>query len=123
VSVDEDITEATPLSAEQGVTAEAVVVPGLGNVVSTAYNIGSSTANNRTYTLGGFSLTTDGPWVVLIQPRQIANQELGYSDQFAVQVIRTARNAIVCRVRRLDVNSGWGQEVRLDLFVVEQRAL
>ena len=124
MSADEAITEeATPLNAEQGGVAEAVAVPGLGNVVANRYTIGASTTNNRTYTLGGFNLTTDVPRVVLIQPRQIANQELNFSDQFAVQVITTARNSIRCRVRRLDTNQGWGQEMGLDLFIVEQQAL
>jgi hypothetical protein len=45
VSADEVTTEVVaPLSAEQGDTTEAVAVPGLGNVVSQAYNVGSSTS-------------------------------------------------------------------------------
>jgi hypothetical protein len=123
VSADEVTTEVVaPLSAEQGDTTEAVAVPGLGNVVSQAYNVGSSTNSIRTFTLGGFSLN-DTPRVVLIQPRQIDNRELNFQDQFAVQVITAARDRITCRVRRLDFNQGWGQELRLDLFVVEQTAL
>jgi hypothetical protein len=123
VSADEAIAKVAPLSAEQGATEEAVFVSGLGNVVSSSYDLGPSPFNNRTYDLGQFSLTTDMPEVVLIQPRQIGNVDENFPDQFAVQVITTARDRIRCRVRRIDRDLGWGQRLRLDLFVVERRAV
>jgi hypothetical protein len=118
VSADEAIMEVAPLSAEQEVTAEAAV-PGLGNVTFEGFSVGPSNTNNRKYLLGGFNFTTDRPRVVLVQPRQGDNQDLNFPDQFSVQVITTSRNNIMCAVRRIDSDSGWGQNLRLDLFVVD----
>jgi hypothetical protein len=74
------------------------------------------------FTITGLSLTTATPSVVLFQPRQNANQDFGWSDEFAVQVITTATNQITGRVLRLDPHSGspgWGQELRLDFLIIE----
>jgi len=94
-------------------------VPGLGNVVATYCLAGSSTTQELTLTIAGFSLTTDTPAVVLIQPRQSVDQDFGFPDEFAVQVIDTSATQIVVRIRRLDSNSGWGQDLRLDIFIVD----
>jgi hypothetical protein len=118
VSAETAIEEVAPLSVEE-VTAE-VAVPGLGNAVSVAYITGPSNTNNRKYQLIGLNLTTAQPAVVLVQPRQGDNQDFNFPDQFAVQVITTSPNSIIVVVRRLDSNSGWGQNLRLDLFIVDR---
>jgi hypothetical protein len=118
MSADEDVTEVAPQSAAQEVTARAAV-PSLGNVHFEGYSVGPSTTNNRKYLFGGFNLTTDRPRVVLVQPRQGDNQDFNFPDQFAVQVITTSRTRILCAVRRIDSDAGWGQNLRLDLFVVD----
>lgn len=118
MSADEAITDVAPQSAADNVAAK-VEVSSLGNVTSDWYNIGFSDTNNRRYRLQGLSFATGTPAVVLIQPRQIGNVDEGYPDQFAVQVITTSTTSIVCRVLRIDSDYGWGQQVRLDLFVVE----
>jgi hypothetical protein len=119
VSAEAAIEEVAPLDAEE-ITAE-VAVPGLGNVTSLAYNLGPSSTNRLKVRLGSLNLTTDLPMVVLLQPRQFDNQDFNFPDQFAVQVITTARNSILVEVRRLDGTGGWGQNLRLDLLVVDRQ--
>ena len=68
----------------------------------------------------GLSLTTDVPATVLLQPRQNTNQNFGFPDQFNVMVITTARNQMLVRIERADANGGWGQDLRLDLLIVDQ---
>lgn len=118
MSADEDATEGAPQSAEPEVT-ERAAVPGLGNVTFGGYLVGPSNTNNRKYVFGGFNFTTDRPRVVLVQPRQGDNQDFNFPDQFAVQVITTSRTHILCTVRRIDSDAGWGQQLRFDLFVVD----
>ena len=67
----------------------------------------------------GLSLTTGTPAVVLVQPRQAVNQNMGWPDQYAVQVLTTSKTEIQVLVRRIDQNSGWGQSLRLDLLIVD----
>jgi hypothetical protein len=95
------------------------VVPGLGNVVATFCLAGSSSTQDLLLTITGLSLTTDTPAAVLIQTRQSANQDFGFTDEFAVQVIDTSATELLVRIHRLDQNSGWGQDLRLDLFIVD----
>jgi hypothetical protein len=95
------------------------VVPGLGNVVATYCIAGSSPYQQLNLTIIGLNLTTDMPAVVLLQPRQSANQDFGFPDEFAVQVIDTSATELQVRIRRLDSNSGWGQDLRLDIFIVD----
>jgi hypothetical protein len=100
--------------------AEArAVVPGLGNVTATYVTVAPSTSQELVVVIQGLNLTTDTPTVVLVQPRQAVNQNKGYSDEYAVQVITTSKTEIQVLVRRLDLNSGWGQNLRLDLFIVD----
>jgi hypothetical protein len=56
---------------------------------------------------------------VALQPRQNDNNENNWPDEFAVQVITTGTDHISGRVLRLDGNSGWGQELRLDFLIIE----
>jgi hypothetical protein len=118
VSAEDAITEVAVEITEETV-AEAVV-PGLGNVTAGFAVVGSSSINSPRFRITGFSLTTDRLRVVQFQPRQNDNQDFNSPDQFAVQVITTARDNIVCRVRRLDADGGWGQNLHLDLFVVDR---
>jgi hypothetical protein len=96
-----------------------VAVPGLGNVVATYVIAGPSSTQDLLLTITGLSLTTDTPAVVLLQPRQSDNQDYGFTDEFAVQVIDTSATEILVRIQRLDSNSGWGQNLRLDIFIVD----
>jgi hypothetical protein len=50
---------------------------------------------------------------------QAVNQNVGWPDEYAVQVISTSKTEIQVLVRRLDLNSGWGQSLRLDFFIVD----
>jgi hypothetical protein len=94
-------------------------VPGLGNVTATSVTLPPSTSQELLVAVKGLNLTTNTPAVVLVQPRQAVNQNLGWSDEFAVQVITTSTTEIQVLVRRLDANSGWGQNLRLDFFIVD----
>jgi hypothetical protein len=112
VSVEkEDVVQAAP----------SVAITGLGNIVSTFAFAGSSTTNQKTVVIGNLSLTTPVPACIQIQPRQSENSDQGFPDQFAVQVIETGTDHIRVRIRRLDSTSGWGQNLRLDVLVFDQR--
>ena len=81
--------------------------------------VGASNTPGLRFTITGLSLSTATPTVVLVQPRQSDDQDNGWSDEFAVQVITTAQNQITGRVQRLDnPNSGWGQDLRLDFLII-----
>jgi hypothetical protein len=95
------------------------VIPGLGNVVATFCVAGSSPTQQLVLTITGLNLRTATPAVVLLQPRQSVNLDFGFPDQFAVQVIDTSATQLLVRILRLDSNSGWGQELRLDIFIVD----
>jgi hypothetical protein len=95
------------------------VIPGLGNVVATFCVAGSSPTQQLLLTITGLNLRTATPAVVLLQPRQSVNQDFGFPDQFAVQVIDTSATQLLVRILRLDSNSGWGQQLRLDIFIVD----
>jgi hypothetical protein len=95
------------------------VIPGLGNVVATFCVAGSSPTQQLLLTITGLNLRTATPAVVLLQPRQSVNLDFGFPDQFAVQVIDTSATQLLVRILRLDSNSGWGQELRLDIFIVD----
>jgi len=69
--------------------------------------------------VGGLHLTTATPAVVLVQPRQSLNQNKGFSDEFVTQVITTSKTQIQVLVRRVDAAKGWGQNLRLDLLIVD----
>jgi hypothetical protein len=94
-------------------------VPGLANVVAAFCIAGSSPAQDLLLTITGLNLTTNTPAVVLLQPRQSANQDFGFPDEFAVQLIDTSATELLVRIQRLDGNSGWRQDLRLDIFIVD----
>lgn len=107
------------LGQRAGEAAALAAVPGLGNVTATSVTIPPSANQQLFVVVKGLNLTTDTPAVVLVQTRQAVNQNLGFSDEFAVQVVTTAKTEIQVLVRRLDLNSGWGQRLRLDFFIVD----
>jgi hypothetical protein len=108
------------LSLAGGAATPDLVVPGLGNVVTTFVDVGPNNTRDLLLTITGFSLSTDVPATVLMQPRQNANQNFGFPDQFNVMVITTARNQILVRIERADANGGWGQDLRLDILIVDR---
>jgi hypothetical protein len=107
------------LSGPVGQAEAHAVVPGLGNVTATTVTVPPSTSQEMLVVVQGLSLTTNTPAVVLVQPRQAVNQNMGWSDEYAVQVITTSKTQIQLLVRRLDLNTGWGQNLRLDLLIVD----
>lgn len=100
-----------------------VFVPGLGNVTVGFAEVGPNGDDvDFILTITGFSFTVDVPSLILFQPRQSINEDVGFPDQFAVQVLSAGRDNIVCRIRRQDDDAGptgWGQNLRLDIFVVD----
>lgn len=100
--------------------AEALAaVPGLGNVTVTSVTLPPSATQQMLVAVQGLNLTTNTPAAVLVQPRQSVNQNVAWSDEFAVQVMTTSTTEIQVLVRRLDMNSGWGQNLRLDFLIVD----
>lgn len=107
------------LGQQPGGAEAHAVVPGLGNVTATSVTLPPSASQNLLVAVKGLNLTTATPAVVLVQPRQAVNQNLGWSDEYAVQVITTSKTEIQVLVRRLDLNSGWGQNLRLDILIID----
>jgi len=96
------------------------VVPGLGNVTATSVTLQQgSSGPELLVVIQGLNLTTATPTVVLVQTRQSVNQNQGFSDEFVTQVITTSKTQIQVLVRRVDAALGWGQHLRLDLFIVD----
>jgi hypothetical protein len=109
LSLGQRTDEATALAA----------VPGLGNVTAMSVTLPPSANQDLFVVVQGLNLTTNTPAVVLVQPRQSVNQNMGWSDEFTVQVITTSTTKIQVLVRRLDANSGWAQHLRLDFFIID----
>ena len=113
----------------------AVPVPGLGNVDVGIVDVGSLSNDFSAFdfTITGFNFSTPDtiPFVILLQPRQnqfTDNQNNGFPDEFATQVIRTgfddgtSSNFIEVLITRVDPDNegqGWGQDLELDIFVIE----
>lgn len=108
------------------VTPEAFV-PGIGNVdVATVIVPAPPTGSSAVLlTITGFSFSTPTPFMIQIHPRQNPaddNVDNGFQDQFATQVISTDFNSMLVRITRIDPNAegqAWGQDLELDLFIVE----
>jgi hypothetical protein len=84
--------------------------------------VGPSPTPGLRFTITGLSLSNPlpaTPSVVAFQARQSDNQENNWPDEFAVQVIATAQDHILGRVLRVDSESGWGQQLRLDFLIIE----
>lgn len=107
------------LGQRAGQAEPLAAVQGLGNVTATSVTLPPSATQQLLVVVQGLNLTTNTPTVVLIQTRQGVNQNLNFSDEFAVQVITTSTTEIQLLVRRLDANTGWGQHLRLDILIVD----
>jgi hypothetical protein len=113
-----------------GVAPAGVPVPGLGNVDVAIVDVGPS-SGTLDFTITNFSFSTLTPFVILLQPRQnhfTDNQNNGFPDEFATQVIATgfddatSSNFIEVLITRVDPDNegqGWGQDLELDIFVIE----
>ncbi len=114
-------TSMSPIVANQakGLTPSAVV-PGLGRVANTYAIVGPSTTNEITRTITGFQFSTAEPATILLQARQSANRDFGYHVVFAVQVVETGMDHITVHIKRLDNAGGWGQNLRVDILIIEQ---
>jgi hypothetical protein len=108
-----------PVQEVQVSSQTHAVVPHLGSVTAASVTATTSTSQQRLFIVQGLNLTTKTPAVVLVQPRQADNQNNGWPDEFAVQVIATSKTEIQVLVRRLDKNEGWGQNLRLDFLIVD----
>lgn len=106
-----------PSPGQPGAAAHAVV-PGLGNVTAVSVTVAPSATQELLVVVRGLNLGTATPAVVLVQPRQSDNQNNGWTDEYAVQVVATSKTEIQVLVRRLDQDNGWGQSLRLDFFIV-----
>lgn len=108
---------------QKGIVPEAAV-PGLGNVDFGIVDVGSE-SGPVLLTVTGWSFGTSVPFLILAQPRQnqfTDNQNNGFPDQFATQVIDTTAETITFLITRVDPGAegqGWGQDLELDIFVIE----
>jgi hypothetical protein len=114
--VEEDKGETEKLTKD-GITTQFVdpnrfftgvcrVGPRSGDVTFRCFNIG---------------FTSNNPRLVLCQTRNSSADPTSYPDQFACQIIETgaADNGFVrFRIRRLDANVAWGQDLFVNLLVV-----
>src|SRR3954447_5541880 len=99
---------------------------------STFYvNVGPGEHQELTLIVWGlhFHAPHSSPASIYCQPRQSDNYDHGFPDAFACQVLSTDNawyayyNRIKVRLRRLDSNHAWGQDLRLDFVVVESANL
>ena len=114
----------------EGLAPAGNPVTGLGNVDVAIVDVGSW-PGPLDLTITGFSFSTPTPFMILLQPRQnqfTDNQNNGYPDEFATQVIATGfddasgSNFIEVLITRVDPGAegqGWGQDLELDIFVIE----
>ncbi|HEX6483736.1 MAG TPA: hypothetical protein VF043_33230 [Ktedonobacteraceae bacterium] len=104
--------------------APAAPVPGLGNVDFGIVDVGSR-SGPVLLTATGWGFSTSTPFLVLAHPRQNQfddNQNNGFPDQFATQVVSTDFDSITILITRIDPGAegnGWGQDLELDIFVIE----
>jgi hypothetical protein len=99
---------------------QQVVVPGLGTVTSTWGLAGPSTTVAKKVNFVGLQLSSANSAIVMTQARQSANQDHNYPDGFAVQVVSVTPHSVLCLIRRVDAASGWAQNLRIDLLVIDQ---
>lgn len=76
------------------------------------------------FKITGFRFDTNYPRIVITQARQSFenNFDRRWPDQFSIQVIETGFDFVRIRVRRIDDgtgSSGWGQDLRVNLWIVE----
>jgi len=69
----------------------------------------------------GFGFPSANPTTVHCQLRNSPADPSAYPDQFACQVLSTSPGSVTVRIRRIDLGtggSGWGQDLRLNLLIV-----
>jgi len=109
-----EVIEKVHLVTPKGVTAGAIGQQHYGYVF-----IGNR-SGDVIFKVTGWNFATPTPQIVQCQPRQADNLDHGWSDQFGIQVIETGRDFVRIRIRRLDSNgSGWGQNLRVDMVIIE----
>ena len=83
---------------------------------------GGSVDNNLTVDITGLGKVSDIATIYL-QTQQFMNSDLGYSDQFALQIIsvdqQVPQTTIRVRVRRVDQDTGWAQQLRISILVID----
>jgi len=83
---------------------------------------GGSPENNLTVDITGLGKVSEIASIYL-QTQQFQNSDLNYEDQFALQVIsvdqQVPQTTIRVRVRRLDQDTGWGQQLRISVLVID----
>lgn len=116
-----DVEASAAAQLTEGTLQEQALVPGLGNTTHFLVRVGPSSTPGFRLTITGLSLTTSYPTTVLLTPRQgpNENQDFGFSDEFSVQVIRSTTTSVLCRILRIDANSGWGQNLHLSGLIVD----
>jgi hypothetical protein len=73
------------------------------------------------FTCFGFGFPSANPTTVHCQLRNPSFDPTAYPDQFSCQVLSTAPGSVTVRIRRMDDgtgSSGWGQDLRLNLLIV-----
>jgi hypothetical protein len=107
----------------KGAAPEAFV-PGLGNVDIGIVDVGSWPGPVE-FTVTGVGFGAPTPFLILVHPRQnqfTDNRNNEFPDQFATQVINASFGDITILITRIDPDNegeGWGQDLELDIFVVE----
>ena len=83
---------------------------------------GGSPENNLTVDITGMGKVSDIA-AIYLQTQQFQNSDLSYNDQFALQVVsvdqQVPQTTIRVRVRRLDQNTGWAQQLRISILVID----
>ncbi len=83
---------------------------------------GGSPENNLTVDITGLGKVSEIA-AIYLQTQQFQNSDLNYEDQFASQVIsvdqQVPQTTVRVRVRRIDQNSGWAQQLRISILVID----
>lgn len=83
---------------------------------------GGSPESNLTVDIAGLGKVSEIASIYL-QTQQFQNSDVSYNDQFALQVIsvdqQVPQTTIRVRVRRIDQDTGWGQQLRISILVID----
>jgi hypothetical protein len=78
--------------------------------------------NNLTVDITGLGKVSDIA-AIYLQTQQFQNADLNYNDQFALQVVsvdqQVPQTTVRVRVRRIDQDTGWAQQLRISIQVVD----
>ena len=94
--------------------------PGGISLEAASVVVGNSPDNELTVTATGLNRGAYEPGYVFLQARQNVNDTIdhNYPDEFALQVIQASPDSVTFRIKRLDANLGWGQELQVDIMFV-----